>query len=44
MLLRSEAFQQAIADDPGYAPAHRGKGLVLERLGRNDEAARAFKR
>jgi tetratricopeptide (TPR) repeat protein len=36
-------FQQAIDASPRFAAAHRGKGLVLERLGRRKEAATAFK-
>ena len=36
-------FQQAIDASPRFAAAHRGKGLVLERLGRRKEAASAFK-
>ena len=37
------AFQQAIAADARHAPAIRGRALVLERMGRAKEAARAFK-
>jgi tetratricopeptide (TPR) repeat protein len=36
-------YDRAIAADAGYAPAYRGKGLVLERLGRPDKAAEAFR-
>ena len=36
-------FQKAIDTSPRFAAAHRGKGLVLERLGRREEAASAFK-
>jgi serine/threonine-protein kinase len=39
----SAAFQRAIKADPRHAPAYRGKGLVLERMNRSKEAARAFK-
>jgi tetratricopeptide (TPR) repeat protein len=36
-------FDQAIKADAGYAPAWRGKGLLLERSGRTREAAAAFR-
>jgi serine/threonine-protein kinase len=36
-------FKAAISANPRYAPAHRGKGLVLERMGRAQDAASAFK-
>jgi tetratricopeptide (TPR) repeat protein len=38
-----QKLDQAIAADPRYAPAHRSKGLLLERMGRAAEAARAFR-
>ncbi len=37
-------YKQAIAADRSYAPAYRGQGLVLERLGRTHDAARAFRK
>jgi serine/threonine protein kinase len=36
-------FQAATAANPRYAPAHRGKGLVYERMNRPKEAANAFR-
>jgi Flp pilus assembly protein TadD len=39
----ASAYQQAIAADPAYAPAWRGKGLALERIGRAHDAAAAFR-
>jgi regulator of sirC expression with transglutaminase-like and TPR domain len=38
------AFRQAIASDPKHAPAYRGRGLVLERMGQTEQAASAFRR
>jgi serine/threonine protein kinase len=35
-------YDQAVKLDAGYAPAWRGKGLLLERAGRRREAAAAF--
>jgi tetratricopeptide (TPR) repeat protein len=37
------AYQQAIAADPRHAPAFRGRGLLLERMDRPKDAARAFR-
>jgi regulator of sirC expression with transglutaminase-like and TPR domain len=37
------AYQQAIAADPRHAPAVRGRGLLLERMDRPKDAARAFR-
>jgi serine/threonine protein kinase len=39
----ASAYDQALAADPSYAPAWRGKGLLLERTGRSREAAAAFR-
>jgi serine/threonine protein kinase len=36
-------YDQALRADASYAPAWRGKGLLLERTGRQREAAAAFK-
>jgi serine/threonine-protein kinase len=36
-------FSQALAADPSHAPAWRGRALILERKGKNAEAARAFR-
>ncbi len=36
------AYEEIIALDPEYAPAHRGRGEVLEALGEPREAARAY--
>lgn len=35
-------FDDATAASPRYAPAFRGKGLLLERMGRKQDAAKAF--
>ena len=32
----------ATSASPRYAPAYRSKGLVLERMGRTNDAAKAF--
>jgi tetratricopeptide (TPR) repeat protein len=40
----ANAYQHAISADPNYAPAWRGKGLALERLGKTQDAAAAFRR
>ena len=37
-------FTRAIAADPSHAPAHRGLGSVYVMLGRDGEAAAAYKR
>jgi len=37
------AYQQAIAADARHAPALRGRGLLLERMDRPKDAARAFR-
>jgi eukaryotic-like serine/threonine-protein kinase len=37
------AYQQAIAADPRHAAALRGRGLLLERMDRPKDAARAFR-
>ena len=39
----ADLYQLAITTDSSYAPAYRGKGLVLERLGRTRDAADAFR-
>jgi len=39
----AQLYDRAIAADASYAPAFRGKGLVMERLGRPEQAADAFR-
>jgi hypothetical protein len=39
----ARAYQQAIGADASYAPAWRGRGLALERLGKNHDAVAAFR-
>jgi tetratricopeptide (TPR) repeat protein len=39
----AQLYDRAIAADASYAPAFRGKGLVMERLGKPDKAADAFR-
>ena len=39
----AELYDRAIAADSSYAPAFRGKGLVMERLGKSSKAADAFR-
>jgi predicted TPR repeat methyltransferase len=39
----AQLYDSAIAADSGYAPAFRGKGLVMERLGKPEKAAEAFR-
>jgi tetratricopeptide (TPR) repeat protein len=38
-----DLFKRAIRTSPRYAPAHRGLGLVYEKLGRKANAARSFR-
>jgi Flp pilus assembly protein TadD len=38
-----DLFKKAIRKQPRHAPAHRGLGLVYQKLGRNANAIRSFK-
>jgi Tfp pilus assembly protein PilF len=37
-------YEKAIQADRGHAPAWRGRGLVLERMGRTQDAIKSFRR
>ncbi|HUQ01285.1 MAG TPA: protein kinase [Kofleriaceae bacterium] len=39
-----DRFQDALARDPRYAPAHRGLGMAYEKKGDRSRAARSFKK
>jgi regulator of sirC expression with transglutaminase-like and TPR domain len=39
----ARAYRQAISADASYAPAWRGKGLALERMGKTRDAIAAFR-